>query len=143
MVSCKTDPQEPIFHLFRTSTVYPNYKEVDVIKNKGFLLTSIDNKRTLIKNEEGIEILYVLADNEELETKIIRYYLNTFDTLTADNKISDFGGQRISMWKIQDDSTKLAKVSFEGSKVDLELKMRNDKIYLESKFDLFHRPVKN
>jgi predicted transglutaminase-like protease len=123
--------------------VYPNYKEVDVIKSKGFLLTSIDNKRTLIKNEEGIEILYVLANNEGLETKIIRYYLNTFDTLTADNKISDFGGQRISMWKIQDDSTKQAKVSFEGSKVDLELKMRNDKIYLESKFDLFHRPVKN
>ena len=77
IVSCTTDRQEPIFHLFKTSTEYPDYKEVDYIKDKGFSMTSVDSRRALIKRKKGIEVLFVLADNEEIETKITRDYLIT------------------------------------------------------------------
>ena len=142
-MSCSADKQEPIFHLFKSSTEYPDYQEADFLRNQGFTFISVDNTKVLTKLKDGIEIQFVLADNEELETKITRDYLESFDTLSADKAIKDFGGQRTLIWRTEDDSTKLTTVAFDNSKVDVTLRKRGDKIYLESKFDLIHRAVKN
>src|SRR6185503_5609329 len=106
VVSCTNDRQEPIFHLFKSSTEYPNYLEVDFVKGEGFRIDSLDSKKTLTLTSGDIEVMFLIGDNEELETKITRDYLNSFDTLLADKEIKDFGGQRTLAWRSEDDSTK-------------------------------------
>jgi hypothetical protein len=143
ITSCSNDKQEPIFHPFKHSIKYPDYNEVDFLKKKGFRMDVVDNKKALTKMKDGIEISFMLFNDEDLETKIVRDYLDSFDTLKADKEIEKWCGQRIAVWKSEEDSTRLTTVIFNNTTVELSLRKRNDKTYLETKFDLIHRVVKN
>ena len=143
IASCSSDNQEPIFHLFKASREYPNYREVDYLKTAGFAIGLVDDKKVLTKLKGKIEILFILSDDEDLESKIARYYLNSFDTLTADEAIKSFSGQRATSWRIENDSTLITSVAFGDSRIELACKERYEKVYLQSEFDLIHRVIKN
>jgi hypothetical protein len=143
ITSCSEDKQEPIFHPFKSSTKFPDYNEVDFLKKKGFRMDVVDNKKALTKMKDGIEISFMLLNDEDLETKIVRDYLDSFDTLKADKKIEKWSGQRTAVWRSEEDSTRSTTVIFNDTTVELSLRKRKNKTYLETKFDLIHRVVKN
>src|SRR5918993_4588313 len=141
IMSCANDKQEPIFHLFKVSHEYPDYDEVDVLTDAGFEMELIENRKVLTKFEDGIELSFVLTDDNELESKIIRAYVTTFDTLAADIIIKNYDGKRAGIWIIKDDSTRTTSVNFGHSKTELTFRRRGGKSFLESNFDLFHRII--
>lgn len=143
IMSCSNSNQEPLFHPFKSSTEYPDYNEVDFLISKGFTMDSVDNKKALTKLKNRIKLFFVLDNNDGIESKIIHVYLDALDTLSADNEMKDFGGQRTLKWKIENDSTWLTKFKFNTSEIEVTLKKRYDKVYLESKFDFMHRMIKN
>ena len=106
-------------------------------------MDSVDNKKALTKSKNRIKLFFVLDNKEGIESKIIHVYLDNLDIVSADNEMKDFGGQRILKWKIENDSTWLTKVKFNTSEMEVTLKKRYDKVYLESKFDFMHRVIKN
>ena len=143
IMSCANDKQEPIFHLFKVSHEYPDYDEVDVLTDAGFAMGLIENRKVLTKFKDGIELSFVLTDEKELDSKITLAYLTTFDTLAADIAIKKYDGKKAGIWRIKDDSTKTTWVTFDNSKIELTLRKRGSKSFLESRFDLFHRVIKN
>jgi hypothetical protein len=143
IMSCANDKQEPIFHLFKVSHEYPNYDEVDVLTDAGFAMGLIENRKVLTKFADGIELSFVLTDENELESKITQAYLITFDTLAADIVIKNYDGKRAGIWRIKDDSTRTTSVNLDHSKTELTFRRRGGKSFLESKFNLFHRIIKN
>lgn len=141
--SCSTSDQEPIFHLFKHSKEHPSYNEIHILRKENFKDTSYNNQQALTKTEDGVEIIYLLDNNKQLNTKISRHYVNSFDTISANTVIKNYNGNSDKIWKTINDSTLTTTVSFQKQKIDIQFIRQAETAFLETRFNLNNRVIKN
>lgn len=141
--SCSNSDQEPIFHLFKHSKEYPAYNEIYFLRKENFRDTSYNNKQALIKTEDAVEIIYLLDNNDQLNTKISRHYVNSFDTISANRVIKNYNGNKEDILKAINDSTFTATVSFQKCRIDIQFIKQAENAFLQTRFSLKNRVIKN
>ena len=109
------------------------------MKDRGFKTEVVDDKAFLINDSGNIKLLFLVEeDTYSLYRKTTRVFLDTFDSLKADNEIEKFNARRIENWEIIDDSLWTTKALFLGDTYQIPMKM--DEIpYLQTTVDLFPR----
>ena len=93
--------------------------------------------------EDAVEIIYLLDNNDQLNTKISRHYVNSFDTISANRVIKNYNGNKEDIWKAINDSTFTATVSFQKRRIDIQFIKQAENAFLQTRFSLKNRVIKN